>query len=144
MFTGTFLPPEVVAFSALPHLLPFIILKENVHNLAVLISEHHGPVVFGCGDGTDVDSSSNVHLNNRANGRGGWFFIRGVNINARFPIAVLATGIIFWSGQGGRERINLKMEIGGKGWEKRGKKCSIPVGRILVRGKRCRAHMPLV
>ena len=134
MFTGTFLPPEVVAFSALPHLLPFIILKENVHNLAVLISGHHGPVVFVCGDGTDVDSSSNVHLNNRANGRGGWFFIRGVNINARFPIAVLATGIIFVRSAGAGNRalrktirggatlssshLGGKMEIGGKGRKK--------------------------
>jgi hypothetical protein len=31
MFTGTFSPPGVVAFSALPHLLPSITLKENVH-----------------------------------------------------------------------------------------------------------------
>ena len=52
MLTGIFLPPEVVAFSALPHLLPFITLKENVHYLAVLISGHHGPVVFIFGDGT--------------------------------------------------------------------------------------------
>jgi hypothetical protein len=43
---GFFSPPGVVAFSALPHLLPFIILKENVHYLAVLISGNHGPVVF--------------------------------------------------------------------------------------------------
>jgi hypothetical protein len=56
MPTGTFSPPEVVAFSALPHLRPFTILKENVHYLAVLISGHHGPVVFVFGDGADVDS----------------------------------------------------------------------------------------
>jgi hypothetical protein len=57
MFTGIFSPPEVAAFSALPQLLPFIILKENVHYLAVLISGHHGPVVFIFGDGTDVNST---------------------------------------------------------------------------------------
>jgi hypothetical protein len=45
-----------VTFSALPHLLPFIILKENVHYVAVLISGHHGPVVFVFGDGKDMDS----------------------------------------------------------------------------------------
>ena len=55
MSTGTLSPPEVVAFSALPHFLPFIILKENVHYLAVLISGHHGPVVFAFGDGADVE-----------------------------------------------------------------------------------------
>ena len=86
------------------HLLPFIIPKENVHYLAVLISGHHGPVVFACGDCADVGSSSNVHLNNRANGRGGGFFFRGVNINARFPIAVLATGIIFVRSAGAGNR----------------------------------------
>jgi hypothetical protein len=55
MPTGTFSSPEVVAFSALPHLLPFIIPKENVHYLAVLVSGHHGLVVM-FGDGADVDS----------------------------------------------------------------------------------------
>jgi hypothetical protein len=31
-------------------------LKENIHHLAVLISGHHGPVVFISGDGADVGS----------------------------------------------------------------------------------------
>jgi hypothetical protein len=75
-------------------LLPFMILKENFHCLAVLNLGHHGPVVFALGDGTDVDSDlaclrphvcSDVHLNNRANGGGGFFF-RGINLNTRFPI----------------------------------------------------------
>jgi hypothetical protein len=49
MSTGTFLPPEVA---------PFINPKgnANVHYLAVLISGHHGPVVFVFGDGPEVDA----------------------------------------------------------------------------------------
>jgi hypothetical protein len=32
MFTGPFSTPEVVAFPALPHLPPFIILMGNIHH----------------------------------------------------------------------------------------------------------------
>ena len=74
-------------------------------------------------------------------GGGRGFFYRGVNLNARFLIAVLATGITFVRSADAGNRalrktirggailssshLGWKMEIGGKGREKRGKKCIV-------------------
>jgi hypothetical protein len=74
-------------------------------------------------------------------GGGGGVFLRGINNNARFLIAVLATGITFVrSADAGNRALRKtirggailssshrgwKMEIGGKGREKRGKKCIV-------------------
>jgi hypothetical protein len=81
MFTGPFSAPEVVAFPALPHLHPFVILQENIHHFAVLISGHHGPIVFAFSNCTHVCSNlaflrryvcSDSYLDNGANGRRGF------------------------------------------------------------------------